>query len=132
MQRDHEVQMDGLRSTIQLLQLDVEMLKGLVGLRRSEHKALALKHIELEVHTNQPCVLDHQDWKKRVCNLELKIDRLKAHLEHWHMTELRAAIENLRVQMVEDRRGGMHWLMRGDMSVGGGMFSDLGRAFGCG
>ena len=65
-------------------------------------------------------MLDHQDWKKRVCDLEHKTGKLWAHPEHWHVTEFCAAIENLRVWMVEDRRRrpGMYWSMRGSASVG--------------
>ena len=83
-----------------------------------EYRALERKYVELEGRVTRPCVLDRQDRKKKICDMDLKIDRLKAHPEHWHVTELRAAIENLRKWMIEARRGGMSWSMKENTAVG--------------
>ena len=74
------------------------MLQTSVDWRRCEHEALELKQLVTlnDVRTSLPCVLDHQDRKKRVCDLTHKVKGLKAHPEHWHVAALRKVVEDLR------------------------------------
>ena len=44
--------------------------------------------------------------------------KLKAHPEHWHVTALRRAMEDLRAWVVESRRAGMSWSLAGNSAVG--------------
>ena len=62
-----------------------------------------------ELRERVPCLLDHRDWKAKVCDLEHKVVELATHLEHSHMTALRKAIEDLRVWVVAEGRCGKTW-----------------------
>ena len=55
MESDHEVRMRSLRSDVQLLRLDINMLRGLDLVRDRELKPLERKLSEMEVCTHQPC-----------------------------------------------------------------------------
>lgn len=57
------------------------------------------------------CLTDHKDWKAKVCDLEHKVDGLATHPEHWHVTALRKAIEDLRAWVVAERRSDKTWQM---------------------
>ena len=75
MESDHEVRMRSLRSDVQLLRLDINMLKGLDLVRDRELRTLKGKLSELEVRSCQSCMFGHQNWAKRVCDLEHKTNK---------------------------------------------------------
>ena len=78
MESDHEARMSSLWSEVRLLWRDVGMLEGLHLVRYHERKGLEQRLSELERLSRQSCVFSHQDWSKRVLDLEHEMNKLKA------------------------------------------------------
>ena len=118
MESERETQMSSLRADVRFLRREVGMLEGMHLIRYHERRELEQRFSELEERSHQSCMFGHQDWNKRVLDLEHETNKLKAHPEHWHVTALRRAMEDLRAWVVESRRAGMSWSLAGNSAVG--------------
>ena len=111
MSRDHE------ELYLQIMRVKEEALFNLRRLkddchgerRRREALEERCKALWEELRARVLCVLDHQDWKAKVWDLEDKVDRLATHSEHWHVTALHKVIEDLRARVVAERQSGKTW-----------------------